>query len=72
MGQGLPDGLGTIDALYRSVRAIVLLRPSSPALSAYAADKGYSIIEFPHDPITWPSVFLSHPDVFGPASSVPS
>ena len=68
VGQDLPDGLGTVDALYRSVRAIVLLRPSSPALNVHAADKGYSIIEFPNDPGTWPSIFLAHPDVFGPAS----
>lgn len=72
VGQGLPDGLGTIDALYRSVRAIILLRPSSPALSAYAADKGYSIIEFPNDPTTWPSIFQAHSDVFGPPSPASS
>ena len=70
--QVLPGDLGSVDALYRSARVLVFLRPASAALRDYAADKGYTVVEFPAaDPSAWPGIFLAHPAIFGPARSAP-
>lgn len=69
VAQLLPDDLGTADALYRTARALVMLRPVSDALRAFAADRGYSIIEFPPDESAWPEIFVAHADIFGPSTA---
>ena len=69
IAQLLPDDLGTADALYRAARALVMLRPVSEALRAFAADRGYSIIEFPPDERAWPEIFVAHADIFGPSTA---
>jgi len=69
VAQLLPDDLGTADALYRAARALVMLRPVSDALRAFAADRGYSIIEFPPDESAWPEIFVAHADIFGPSTT---
>jgi hypothetical protein len=70
--QVLTGDLGTVDALYRGARVLVLLRPATPAVREYAADKGYTLLEFPKaEPASWPGIFLAHPAVFGPVRSAP-
>lgn len=63
--QPLPDGLGTVDAVYRATRTLVFLRPITEAHRTYAADRGYKLIEFPTDAATWPDIFDVHRDDFG-------
>ncbi len=66
----LSNGLGTVDAIYRSARALVFLSPPSPAVLDYAADQAYTTIVFPADSSVWPDTFADHPAVFGPPSPV--
>lgn len=61
----IPGDAGTVAALYRSARALVVLSPASPTLLAYAADRGYEVIAFPADVSLWPSVIAAHGTVFG-------
>ncbi|MEN9661753.1 MAG: hypothetical protein RL324_702 [Verrucomicrobiota bacterium] len=59
------NGSEIIDAVYHASRTLVLLAPPTDVLRAYAADRGFSTIEFPPDPKAWPAVFVAHPEVFG-------
>lgn len=63
--QTLPEGLGVADAVYRSARALIFLQSVDDSVRAFAADKGYTVVEFPPDEASWPSVFASHDDIFG-------
>jgi hypothetical protein len=62
----LADGLGTVDARYKSARALVFLAPQSAAVQAYAVDRGYTTIEFSSDSAAWSATFAAHLPVFGP------
>lgn len=66
IGQTLPDGLGVADAVYRTVRTLVFLRPPSKEVLQFAADKGFSVVEFPSEESRWPEVFRAHSAVFDP------
>jgi hypothetical protein len=62
-------GEATADALYQTARALVFLAPPSSAVSAYAQDRGFTVITFPPDATAWPEVFAAHPSIFGNPSS---
>lgn len=68
----IADGQGIVDALYKSARALIFLTPPSPALLSYAADRGYTSITFPADPLAWSATFAAHPGVFGPPTPADS
>ncbi|PAW70199.1 MAG: DEAD/DEAH box helicase [Opitutia bacterium Tous-C5TDCM] len=68
----LADGLGTVDARYKSARALVFLTPPSAAVQAYAADRGYSTVEFSSDASAWSTTFADHPSIFGPPAPAAS
>ncbi len=65
----IADGLGVADAVYKSARALVFLSAPSPELTAYAADRGYSVLLFPASSEAWPEFFAQHPEVFGAPTS---
>ena len=68
----LADGLGSVDARYKASRALVFLAPPSAAVQAYAADRGYTTVEFITDSSTWAATFADHPAIFGPSTPAAS
>ena len=68
----LADGLGTVDALYKSARALVFLDSPSAAVHDYAADRGYTTVVFPADSSAWPATFAAHASIFGAPSPIAS
>ena len=65
----LNGGEAQADASYQSARALVFLTAPSEDIAAYAQDRGFTVIVFPPDAASWPSVFASHRSVFGTFSS---
>jgi hypothetical protein len=61
-------GEATADAAYQTARALVFLSLPSQAVSAYAQDRGFTVIVFPDDPSRWLDVFASHAAIFGSIS----
>jgi hypothetical protein len=59
----------TSDAFYQAARALIFLSPPSAATSAYAQERGFTIIVFPPDVADWPAIFCSHTAIFGTPSS---
>jgi hypothetical protein len=66
----LADGLGIADARYKAARALVFLDSPPPAVRSYAAEKGYSTVEFSGDSSTWPATFAAHAAIFGKPAPV--
>jgi superfamily II DNA/RNA helicase len=62
-------GETTADAAYQTSRALVFLSPPSNTVTAYAQDRGFTVIVFPVDSSEWLSVFESHTSIFGPIDS---
>ena len=62
-------GETTADAAYQTSRALVFLAPPTNTVTAYAQDRGFTVIVFPVDSSDWLPVFASHSSVFGPISS---
>jgi superfamily II DNA/RNA helicase len=62
-------GEATADAAYQTARALVFLTPPSESVSAYAQDRGFTVMVFPADPSEWPAIFAAHSSIFGPVSS---
>ncbi|MCX6848327.1 MAG: hypothetical protein NTY98_05365 [Verrucomicrobia bacterium] len=59
----------TADAAYQSSRALIFLSPPSASTTAYAQDRGYTVIVFPPDMSEWLAIFASHATIFGTPSS---
>ena len=68
----LADGLGIVDARYKSARALVFLTSPSAAVQAYAADRGYTTVEFSSDAAAWSVTFAANPSIFGPPAPAAS
>ncbi len=66
----IQQGRWTVDALYKSNRALVIFSTPDPELLTYAEDRGYTIIQFPDDSLQWPEVFAANPEIFGPMPTV--
>jgi Lhr-like helicase len=62
-------GETTADAAYQTSRALVFLAPPPNAVTAYAQDRGFTVIVFPGDSSEWLPVFASHSSVFGTITS---
>lgn len=58
-------GEATADAVYQTARALVFLASPSDTVTAYAKDRGFTVIVFPCDPSGWQAIFTSHTSVFG-------
>jgi hypothetical protein len=59
----------TADAAYQAARVLIFLSPPTAATIAYAQDRGYTVIVFPPDMMSWPAIFSSHAAIFGTPSS---
>jgi hypothetical protein len=59
----------TADAFYQAARALIFLSPPSAVTTAYAQDRGFTIIVFPPDMADWPAIFATHSAIFGTPSS---
>lgn len=53
-----------IDALYDEENVIVSYAPPSPQLAAFAADKGFDVLEFPADESRHDAFFAAHENLF--------
>ena len=69
LNASLNGGEATADALYQTARALVFLTPPAESISAYAHDRGFTVIVFPPDSSEWPAIFASHTSIFGTPSS---
>lgn len=65
----LNGGEATADAVYQVARALVFLTPPAENTSAYAHDRGFTLIVFPSDKSDWLASFAAHPSIFGTPSS---
>lgn len=59
----------TADAAYQAARVLIFLSPPAAATTAYAQDRGYTVIVFPPDMADWPALFAENPSIFGTFSS---
>lgn len=74
LGLRLPDqtlvpvngGEAVADAAYHAARAVIFLSPPSAETTDLARDRGFTVVEFGHDPSQWAAVFAAHPAIFGP------
>jgi hypothetical protein len=57
------------DATYQAARTLIFLLPPAAETTAYAQDRGFTIIVFPADTAEWPAIFNAHPAIFGTPSS---
>jgi hypothetical protein len=77
LGLRLPDKLAvpingdqaTADATYQAARALIFLSPPAAVTTAYAQDRGFTIIVFLPDMADWPAIFATHTAIFGTPSS---
>ena len=53
------------DAAYQPARTFIFLTPPGEDATAYASERGFTIIEFPADKAHWLSVFTAHAHIFG-------
>ncbi len=66
----IQQGRWTVDALYRSNRALVIFSTPEPELLTYAEDRGYTIIQFSDNILQWPEIFAANPEIFGPMPTI--
>ncbi len=59
-------GRWTVEAVYKSNRALIIFADPDPELLTYAEDRGYTIIQFSEESLHWPDVFAANPEIFGP------
>lgn len=61
----IQNGEATATARYQAARALIFLTQPPDPVSAYAQDRGFTVITFPPDPTDWPPIFATHPSIFG-------